>query len=102
MFWAITPWLLSVLKHHGCETGSVCSKLTVIAIPAKTLKLVLGAGHARATVLTRPVVTWAGVHALTDSPAFCECVGQIDLLAIDRHLDTKAVDIKVKLKEFYC
>lgn len=91
-----------VLKHHGCETRSVRSKLTVIAIPAKALKLVLGTGQACATVLTRPAVTWAGVHALTDSPAVCECVGQVDLLAIDRHLDTKAVDVKVKLKEFYC
>lgn len=38
---------------------------------------------------TRPAVTRADGDALTDGPALCESVGQIDLLPIDRNLEEK-------------
>lgn len=80
----------SVLQNHGCETESMRSKLTLVAVPAKALELVLGGGHAGATVLTRPAVAWAAINTLTDGPALRKCVGQVDLLPINRHLKTKA------------
>lgn len=80
---------LSVLQQHGSETESGHSELTDISVPAQALKLILSGGHAGATVSTRPAVTRADGDALTDGPALCESVGQIDLLPIDRNLEEK-------------
>lgn len=90
-----TLWPLSVQQQHGYESESVHSELTVIAVPAKALKLVLGGEHAGATMLTRPAVTRTDVDTLSDVPALCERVGQIDLLPIDRHLKTREVQEKL-------
>lgn len=56
---------------------------------AQALILIFSSGHAVTTIEAGPAVTWAAVHTLADGFALGEAVGQIHLLVVDGHLQSR-------------
>ena len=65
-----------------------CS-LTLEAVAAHTLVLILCVGEAGALVEARPALTRAAITTLGNAPVLRETVGQVHLLRIDQYLHSQ-------------